>query len=87
MAGPSLTQPLEKARSERPGDTFSVFGSRRRTNAEAVDRIARLAGALQALGLQPGDRVIVTVPPPVADRIARLEAMAGPGDYRSPDRY
>ena len=57
MAGPSLTQPLEKARSERPGDTFSVFGSRRRTNAEAVDRIARLAGALQALGLQPGDRV------------------------------
>ncbi|OWU85133.1 fatty-acid--CoA ligase [Oceanicola sp. 22II-s10i] len=57
MAGLSLTQPLEKARDERPEGLFTVFGDRRRTNAQAVDRIARLAGALEGRGVGPGDRV------------------------------
>lgn len=52
-----LTQPLHKARRERPRETFTIFGERRRTNAEAVDRIARLAKGLHALGAGPGDRI------------------------------
>ncbi|MGR3321553.1 MAG: long-chain-fatty-acid--CoA ligase [Pseudooceanicola sp.] len=57
MAGPGLTQPLHKARSERPGGTFTICGDRRRGNAAFVDRVARLAGAFRARGVGPGDRV------------------------------
>lgn len=57
MPGLALTQPLAKARDERPGGIFTIFGDRRRSNADFVDRVARLAGALRALGLTPGDRV------------------------------
>ena len=57
MPGLSLTLPLLKARNERPDGTFTVFGNRRRSNAQFADRVSRLAGALQQRGLQPGDRV------------------------------
>jgi len=57
MTGLSLIQPLEKARSERPEGMFTIFGDRRRSNAEFVDRVSRLAGALVAKGVRPGDRV------------------------------
>lgn len=57
MTGLSLTQPLEKARSERPDGIFTVFGDRRRSNAKFQDRIARLAAALAARGVRRGDRV------------------------------
>jgi acyl-CoA synthetase (AMP-forming)/AMP-acid ligase II len=33
------------------------YGGRQRTFRELVDRVARLAGALQALGMEPGGRV------------------------------
>lgn len=57
MPGLSLTQPIGKAASERPADLFTIFGDRRRCNADFADRITRLAGALRALGVGPGDRV------------------------------
>lgn len=57
MADLSLTLPLLKARDEQPTAPFTIFGTRRRSNAEAVERVARMAGALQARGLKPGDRV------------------------------
>ncbi|MGG7566495.1 AMP-binding protein [Rhodovulum sp. DZ06] len=56
-AGLSLTLPLLKAAEERPGGVFTVFGGRRRSNAEAADRVARLAAALAARGVGRGDRV------------------------------
>ncbi|MES1928817.1 AMP-dependent synthetase and ligase [Salinisphaera dokdonensis CL-ES53] len=52
-----LTQPLHKAKRERPDAEAIVFGERRHTFAEHVDRVARLAGVLQELGMGTGDRV------------------------------
>ncbi|MFV8834898.1 long-chain fatty acid--CoA ligase [Aquisalimonas sp.] len=52
-----LTQPLHKSLRESPGATATVFGERRRTWAGFVSRVARLAAALQAQGMQAGDRV------------------------------
>ena len=52
-----LTQPLHKAVRECPETTAVVCGTRRRSFAELADRITRLAGALQQLGMQCGDRV------------------------------
>lgn len=57
MPGLSLTQPLEKANEERPKGFFTVFGERRRSNADFVDRVSRLAAALAANGVRRGDRV------------------------------
>jgi acyl-CoA synthetase (AMP-forming)/AMP-acid ligase II len=53
----NLTQPLHKALQERPHATVLVCGERRSDFATFVDRVARLAGVLQALGMAPGDRV------------------------------
>ena len=39
--------------------TALMFEDRRRTFAELADRVARLAGALKALGIARGDRVAV----------------------------
>ncbi|MCC5859828.1 MAG: long-chain fatty acid--CoA ligase [Ectothiorhodospiraceae bacterium] len=52
-----LSQPLHKALREAPGRTAVVFGRRRWSYAEFVDRVSRLAGALKEQGLRPGDRV------------------------------
>ena len=52
-----LTQPIHKAARERPNDTATVFGDRRKTFAEHQHRIAKLAGALQTLGAKPNDRI------------------------------
>lgn len=57
MSGLSLLQPLHKAPRERPDGIFTIFGERRRTNAQFVNRVARLAAGLTSLGLKPGDRV------------------------------
>lgn len=57
MPGLSLVQPLHKAARERPGEPFTIFGVRRRPNAEFVDRVARLSAGLVSLGVKPGDRV------------------------------
>src|SRR5688572_12739063 len=53
----NLTQALHRALSTRPHATATVFGERRKTFAEFADRVARLAGALQSIGVAPGDRV------------------------------
>jgi acyl-CoA synthetase (AMP-forming)/AMP-acid ligase II len=52
-----MTQGLHRAVQQHPNRIAVRFGDRRRTFVEFVDRVARLAGALQALGMQPGDRV------------------------------
>ena len=52
-----LTQPLHRALQQHPDRVVSRFGERTRTFRSFTDRIARLAGALRALGMQSGDRV------------------------------
>jgi acyl-CoA synthetase (AMP-forming)/AMP-acid ligase II len=52
-----ITQALHRALQLYPERTAVRFKDRQRTFREFADRVARLAGALQALGMQPGDRV------------------------------
>ncbi|MEP6720990.1 MAG: AMP-binding protein [Variovorax sp.] len=52
-----LTQALHKARREHPDRTAVVCAQRRTSYAELADRVERLAGALQGLGVLVGDRV------------------------------
>jgi acyl-CoA synthetase (AMP-forming)/AMP-acid ligase II len=52
-----LTQGLHRAVQQRPAEIMTIFGQRRRTFREAADRVARLAGALRAVGVGDGDRV------------------------------
>jgi acyl-CoA synthetase (AMP-forming)/AMP-acid ligase II len=52
-----LTQGLHRAVQQRPAEVMTIFGERRRTFREVADRVARLAGALRALGVGDGDRV------------------------------
>jgi len=52
-----VTQPLHRAIQKHPDRDFTICGDRTRTVRESVDRIARLAAALQGLGMKPGDRV------------------------------
>jgi len=52
-----LTQALHRAVQQHPERTALRFGGRQRTFRDFGDRVARLAGALQALGMCSGDRV------------------------------
>ena len=52
-----LTQGLHRAVQSHPQRTATIFGSRQRNYAEHGERVARLAAALQALGVARGDRV------------------------------
>ena len=52
-----LTQGLQRAVQQNPGGIATIFGDRVRSFAEQADRVARLAGALRRLGIEPGDRV------------------------------
>ena len=52
-----LTQSLHRSMQQNPHGIVSRFAGRQRTFVEFGDRVARLAGALQQLGLQEGDRV------------------------------
>ena len=52
-----LTQALHRAVQQHPERTAVRFGERSRTFREFADRVARLAGALQSLGIKAGDRV------------------------------
>ncbi|SMO88667.1 long-chain acyl-CoA synthetase [Thalassovita litoralis] len=52
-----LTLALHKVLRERPQKTATVFQGRRQTNAQMIDRVARLAGAFQAHGVKHGDRI------------------------------
>src|ERR1700682_2662819 len=48
---------LRYARQQFPGKTAIVCGDQRFTYAQFADRASRLACALRAMGVQPGDRV------------------------------
>jgi acyl-CoA synthetase (AMP-forming)/AMP-acid ligase II len=55
-----ITQPLHRALQLTPNDVATICGNRTRTFAESADRIARLAGALQQIGMKNGDPVAIT---------------------------
>ncbi|OBY88482.1 fatty-acid--CoA ligase [Pseudomonas sp. AU11447] len=52
-----MTHALQRALLLHPDRLVTIFRDRRRNYREFGERVARLAGALQALGMQPGDRV------------------------------
>ena len=52
-----VTQPLLRNQQQIPQAIATIDGGRRHTWAELVERIARLAGGLEAVGVTPGDRV------------------------------
>ena len=52
-----LTQALHRAVQQHPDRIAVRFGDRQRTFRQLAERVARLAGALRALGMQAGDRV------------------------------
>ncbi|HSV57996.1 MAG TPA: long-chain fatty acid--CoA ligase [Variovorax sp.] len=53
----SMTLALRRSIQATPERVATVFHQRRQSFREFGDRVARLAGALQALGMKPGDRV------------------------------
>ena len=54
-----LTQGLHRHVQQRPDETATVCAGRTRTHADSVDRIARLAAALQQLGIRDGERAAI----------------------------
>ncbi|MGQ7934996.1 long-chain-fatty-acid--CoA ligase [Paraburkholderia sp. D1E] len=52
-----LTQGLHRAMQQKPYAIATVCGNRRHNFAELGERVAKLAGAQQKLGLRPDDRV------------------------------
>lgn len=52
-----MTQCLQRTLQQDPEHLATIFGERRHTYREFGERVARLAGALQALGMAAGDRV------------------------------
>jgi acyl-CoA synthetase (AMP-forming)/AMP-acid ligase II len=52
-----ITQGLHRALQQKPDAVAVRFAGRERSYKEFGARVARLAGALQALGMAPGDRV------------------------------
>jgi acyl-CoA synthetase (AMP-forming)/AMP-acid ligase II len=52
-----MTQSLHRAVRAHPDKIATICGTRRHSYATFGDRVARLAGALRALGVTPGERV------------------------------
>lgn len=52
-----LTQSIHKAARENPTGIATVYKHRRTTHLQVIDRVARLAGALQKLDVKTEDRV------------------------------
>ncbi|MFY9212326.1 MAG: long-chain fatty acid--CoA ligase [Aestuariivita sp.] len=48
---------LRRAAQINPNGVATIFQDRQQSWSQMLDRVARLAGALQALGMKPGDRV------------------------------
>lgn len=57
MSTSYLTQALHRAMRSHPDRIATICRGRRRTYGQFVERVARLAGALQDLGMGRGDRV------------------------------
>ena len=55
----ALTQSLRRAVQIKPNGLATTFASRRRTWQQSAERVARVAGALSALGVRNGDRVAI----------------------------
>jgi long-chain acyl-CoA synthetase len=55
----ALTQGLRRAQQIKPGGSATRFAARHHTWTQCVDRVARIAGALSALGVQRGNRVAI----------------------------
>jgi long-chain acyl-CoA synthetase len=53
----SLTQGLRRAVQLNADNISTVFGTRRRTWRQTIERVACVAGALSALGVKRGDRI------------------------------
>ncbi len=54
-----VTMALHRAVQQYPERTATICGDRVRNYVESADRVARLAGALQSLGVAEGDRVAI----------------------------
>ncbi len=54
-----LTAGLHRSVQKHPDKTATITGARRQTFQQLANRVAHTAGALQALGLQPGERLSV----------------------------
>ena len=52
-----MTSMLRRAAQINPNGIATIFEDRKTSWSEMLDRVARLAGALQGLGMGPGDRV------------------------------
>ena len=52
-----MTQPLHKARQEKPNSIAIIYNEREHTFLQLADGVARFAGMLKELGLEAGDRV------------------------------
>lgn len=62
MSSAYVTQPLHRLLQHRPQRCATVCGGTRRSYRQLVDRVSRLASALQQLGMRPGDRVGILSP-------------------------
>src|ERR1700760_2041122 len=54
-----LTMGLQQSAAHHPRRVATIFENRRRTYAEILDRVARLAAGFTALGTKPGDRIAI----------------------------
>lgn len=52
-----ITSMIRRAAQINPNGIATIFEGRQQSWSEMLDRVARLAGALQATGMKPGDRV------------------------------
>ncbi|HZQ85400.1 MAG TPA: long-chain fatty acid--CoA ligase [Acidimicrobiales bacterium] len=55
----NLTQALHRSLQQTPDRIATIFGDRVRTYTEQGERVARLAGALNGLGVSDGERVAI----------------------------
>jgi acyl-CoA synthetase (AMP-forming)/AMP-acid ligase II len=54
-----ITQSVKRSVQQNPEGQATAFGTRTHSWRDFADRVARLAGGLRSLGLQPGDRVAI----------------------------
>lgn len=57
-----ITSMLKRAAQTNPNGVATIFEDRQQSWSQILDRVARLAGALQELGMKPEDRVALLSP-------------------------